>query len=142
MNLESISSRLADVTGVVGSFVSDSDGELLFASMPQGFGEPELRRTTSRLASIVSCATRSGLDVERCDINVGPCRLLVSRFRGGTLCVLVESVASRRVVRMAMQQALEELPPLVIAMGVDAESGEEDEATTRYLRQEHAPASA
>jgi len=129
--------RLGDVAGVVGSFVSDSDGEFLFASMPGEFGEPELRRTTSRLASIVRCATLCGLDAESCDLNVGPCRLLASRFRGGTLCVLVEPTASPRAVRMAMQLSSSELAGLLGSDGsksgaVDVEDGDEDEATTRY----------
>src|SRR5690606_9556772 len=102
--------RLADTTGVVGSFVSDTEGELLFAAMPSDFREPELRRTTSRLASMVRCATLCGLDVEACELNVGPCRLLVARFQNGTLCVLVDPSASRRAVRMAMRLAVSELP--------------------------------
>jgi hypothetical protein len=126
--------RLADTAGVVGSFVSDEDGELLSAAMPPEFREAELRRTTSRLASMVRCATLCGLDVEACDLNVGPCRLMVARFRSGTLCVLVEPSASRRAVRMAMQLATSELPALVDLGTLALPAQEDDEATVRYLR--------
>lgn len=139
MKRPGVLARLADTAGVVGSFVSDEDGELLSAAMPPEFREPELRRTTSRLASMVRCATLCGLDVEACDSSVGPCRLLVSRFRGGTLCVLVEPTASRRAVRMAMRLAATELPALVDAGTLALPANDDDEATVRYLRPEVEP---
>ncbi len=136
MTRHGVLARLADMSGVVGSFVSDADGELLLAAMPGEFREPELRRTTSRLASMVRCATLCGLDVEACDLNVGPCRLLVARFPGGTLCVLVDPAATRRAIRMAMQLAMSELPALIASGRLGLETNDEDEATVRYQRAE------
>jgi hypothetical protein len=135
MTRRGVLGRVADVTGVVGSFVSDAEGELLLAAMPAEFREPELRRTSSRLASMVRCATLCGVDVEACDLNVGPCRLLVARFRSGTLCVLADPTASRRAVRMAMQLAVSELPSVIAAGERAIDLSDEDEATVRYQRE-------
>lgn len=132
MMRHAVLARLADMAGVVGSFVSDADGELILAAMPAEFREPELRRTASRLASMVRCATLCGLDVEACDLNVGPCRLLVARFQGGTLCVLVDPAASRRAVRMAMRLAMTELPALIASGQLGPDMSDDDEATVRY----------
>ena len=144
MRLDAIAARLGDVAGVVGSFVSNAEGEFVFAAMPAEFGEPELRRTTSRLASIIRCATLSGLVVERCDLKVGSRRLLVSQFRGGTLCVLAEPGASRRSVRMAMRLATIELSTWVDSMAPDLSPDvancDEDDLTTRYCRSEQGSA--
>jgi hypothetical protein len=107
---------LQDVEWVVGSFVASSDGELILSLMPPEFGTDELKRTTSRLASIVRCAELCDLGVEQCEFSLNRYQLLLRHFRGGLLCVMVEAPVNRRALEMATLIALESLPPLVDAL--------------------------
>jgi len=112
-----------DVDWVVGSFIASPSGELLVYSMPPEFGEEELARTASRLASIVRCAELCGLGVEHCDFSFSRYQLVVSRCAAGMLAVLVEAPVSRRALSMATRLVLEELPALVAALGEDLTLG-------------------
>lgn len=105
-----------DVDWVVGSFIASPSGELLVYSMPAEFGEEELARTASRLASIVRCAELCGLGVEHCDFSFSRYQLVVSRCAAGMLAVLVEAPVSRRALSMATRLVLEELPALAAAL--------------------------
>ena len=113
MRGEDILNVLLDVEWVVGSFVADSAGQLLLHQMPPEFGEPELERTTVRLASIVRCAELCELGVEQCAFSLNRYQLSMTRFRGGFLCVMVEAPVNRRALEMATRIALESLPQLV-----------------------------
>jgi hypothetical protein len=110
---EDILNVLLDVEWVVGSFVADSTGQLLLHQMPAEFGEPELERTTLRLASIVRCAELCELGVEQCAFSLNRYQLAMTRFRGGFLCVMVEAPVNRRALEMATRIAVEALPQLV-----------------------------
>jgi hypothetical protein len=125
---------IQDIDWVVGTFVSSTDGELLLYQMPAGYGEEQLRRTSSRLASIVRCAELCDLGVEQCDFSLNRYQLLMKRFRGGMLCVMVEAPVSKRALNMAMRIALEELPGVVENLTVRPEG--EEEPTTRYTSAE------
>ncbi|HWO12383.1 MAG TPA: hypothetical protein VNN80_22960 [Polyangiaceae bacterium] len=109
-----------DVDWVVGSFIASPSGELLVYLMPEEFGEDELGRTASRLASIVRCAELCGLDVDQCDFSFSRYQLVVSRCAAGMLAVLVEAPVSRRALSMAARLVLEELPALTAALSARA----------------------
>ena len=113
MRGEDILNVLLDVEWVVGSFVADSAGQLLVYQMPPEFGEAELKRTTVRLASILRCAELCELGVEQCALSLSRYQLLMSRFRNGFLCVMVEAPVNRRALEMATRIAVESLPALV-----------------------------
>lgn len=108
---------LQDVEWVVGSFVANSEGELLLSLMPPEFRQDELERTTSRLASIVRCAELCELGVEQCDFSLNRYQLLLRHFRGGLLCIMVEAPVNRRALDMATRIALQSLPDLVANLG-------------------------
>lgn len=114
---------IQDVDWVVGSFVADPSGELLVYLMPPEFGEDELRRTASRLASIVRSAELCGVDVEQCDFSFSRYQLLVYRSGAGIVGVLVEAPVSRRALSMAARIALAELPRLIGALEATALGG-------------------
>lgn len=114
---------IQDVDWVVGSFIADSSGELLIYSMPPEFGEEGLRRTASRLASIVRSAELCGVDVEQCEFGFSRYQLLVYRSDAGTVGVLVEAPASRRALSMAARIALAELPRLIESLDAAALEG-------------------
>jgi hypothetical protein len=114
MNAELDVLRLVqDVDWVVGSFVANRNGELLVYQMPPEFGEAELGRTTTRLASIVRSAELCGVDVEQCDFSFSRYQLVISRCSAGMLCVLVEAPVSRPALNMATRLALSQLPALI-----------------------------
>jgi hypothetical protein len=119
---------IQDIEWVVGSFVSTSDGELLFYLMPAEFQEAQLARTTNRLANIVGCAELCDLDVEACEFSFSRYQLVVRHFAGGMLCVMVEAPVSRRALSMAMRLALQSLPEIVVEMVSD--DGMNDDAVS------------
>lgn len=104
---------IQDVDWVVGSFVADSSGELLVYMMPPEFGEDELRRTATRLASIVRSAELCGVEADQCEFSFSRYQLVMYRNTAGMVCVLVEAPASRRALSMAARIALAELPRLM-----------------------------
>ena len=104
---------IQDVDWVVGSFIANRRGDLLVYQMPAEFGEEELARTTTRLASIVRSAEVCGLSVEQCDFSFSRYQLVVSRSAAGMLCVLVEAPVSRPALSMATRIALAELPSII-----------------------------
>lgn len=104
---------IQDVDWVVGSFIADPSGELLIYLMPPEFGEEQLRRTASRLASIVRSAELCGVDVEQCDFGFSRYQLMVYRGEAGMVGVVVEAPVSRRALSMAARIALAELPRLI-----------------------------
>jgi len=110
-----------DVDWVVGSFVANRNGELLAYQMPSEFGEAELGRTTTRLASIVRSAELCGVDVEHCDFSFSRYQLVVNRCAAGMLCVLVEAPVSRPALNMATRLALAELPALISELEAERE---------------------
>jgi hypothetical protein len=114
---------IQDVDWVVGSFVADPDGELLIYLMPPEFGEDELRRTATRLASIVRSAQLCGVDVEQCDFSFSRYQLAVYRSEAGIVGVLVEAPVSRRALSMAARIALAELPKLIASLEASAHEG-------------------
>ena len=132
MTADHILQLIQDVDWVVGSFVCNNDGQLLLYQMPSDFAEEKLRRTTSRLASIVRCAELCDLGVEQCDFSLNRYQLVMKRFQGGMLCVMVEAPVSRRALNMATRIALEELPLVVETLVVPPRSETEDEPTSRY----------
>lgn len=111
---------IQDVDWVVGSFIADPDGDLLVYLMPPEFGEEELRRTATRLASIVRSAELCGVDVEQCDFSFSRYQLVVYRSEAGIVGVLVEAPVSRRALSMAARIALAELPKLVASLEASA----------------------
>lgn len=113
MTGENVLQAIADVQWVVGSFVGSAEGELLFYQMPEEFGEQELVRTTSRLANIVRCAEFCDLNVDQCNLSLSRYQLVMKRFDGGVLCVMVEAPVSKRALNMAMRLALDVLPDTV-----------------------------
>jgi hypothetical protein len=125
---EDILNVLLDVEWVVGSFVADAAGQLLVYQMPPEFGETELKRTTVRLASILRCAELCELGVEQCALSLNRYQLLMSRFRNGFLCVMVEAPVNRRALEMATRIALECLPALVDSLAADAPASEQTQA--------------
>lgn len=104
---------IQDVDWVVGSFVADSSGELLVYMMPPEFGEDELRRTATRLASIVRSAELCGVEPDQCEFSFSRYQLVMYRSTAGMVGVLVEAPASRRALSMAARIALAELPRLM-----------------------------
>jgi hypothetical protein len=102
-----------DVDWVVGSFVADTSGELLVYLMPPEFGEEALRRTASRLASIVRSAELCGVEVDQCDLSLSRYQLVMNRNATGMVCAVVEAPVSRRALSMALRIALAELPRLI-----------------------------
>jgi hypothetical protein len=112
---------IQDVDWVVGSFIADPDGELLVYLMPPEFGEEELRRTATRLASIVRSAELCGVDVEQCDFSFSRYQLVVYRSEAGLVGVLVEAPVSRRALSMAARIALAELPKLMASLEASAQ---------------------
>jgi hypothetical protein len=112
---------IQDVDWVVGSFIADPDGELLVYLMPPEFGEEELRRTATRLASIVRSAELCGVDVEQCDFSFSRYKLVVYRSEAGIVGVLVEAPVSRRALSMAARIALAELPKLMASLEASAQ---------------------
>ncbi|MEY2937212.1 MAG: hypothetical protein RL033_7961, partial [Pseudomonadota bacterium] len=128
MRGEDILNVLLDVEWVVGSFVADSAGQLLLYQMPAEFGEAELKRTTVRLASILRCAELCELGVEQCALSLNRYQLLMSRFRNGFLCVMVEAPVNRRALEMATRIAVESLPSLVDALDGNAPASEQTQA--------------
>ena len=125
MRGEDILNVLLDVEWVVGSFVADSAGQLLLHQMPPEIGEPELERTTVRLASIVRCAELCELGVEQCAFSLNRYQLSMTRFRGGFLCVMVEAPVNRRALEMATRIAVESLPQLVDSLLAGAATADE-----------------
>lgn len=134
MNVQPLLQRIGDVAGVIGSLVSDEQGELIDALMPAELSPAELRRTASRLASIVRCAELCEMPVEQCELCHGHHRLLVKRFTGGLLAVVLErSASSQRALQMALTVALEALPGALAARDARApRTPVEDEPTSRY----------
>jgi hypothetical protein len=104
---------IQDVDWVVGSFIANPSGELLVYLMPPEFGEDALRRTATRLASIVRSAELCGVAVDQCDFSLSRYQLVMSRNAAGLVCVLVEAPVSRRALNMAVRIALAELPGLI-----------------------------
>jgi hypothetical protein len=104
---------IQDVDWVVGSFVADTSGELLVYLMPPEFGEEALRRTASRLASLVRSAELCGVEVDHCDLSLSRYQLVMNRNAAGMVCAVVEAPVSRRALSMALRIALAELPRLV-----------------------------
>jgi hypothetical protein len=104
---------IQDVDWVVGSFIASPSGELLVYMMPPEFSEEALRRTASRLASIVRSAELCGVAVDQCDLSLSRYQLVTSRGPAGMVCVLVEAPVSRRALSMATRIALAELPRLI-----------------------------
>jgi hypothetical protein len=133
---------IQDVDWVVGSFVADPDGELLVYLMPPEFGEEELRRTATRLASIVRSAELCGVNVEQCDFNFSRYQLAVYRSEAGTVGVLVEAPVSRRALSMAARIALAELPRLIASLqAASFEQTSREETSRQQTRQQAAPSS-
>jgi len=120
---------IQDVAGVVGSFVSDPGGELLARLSPPELSEPALRRTALRVARIVRCAELCELDVRHCDLRFDHLQLLVWRFAGGVLGVLVSAPVSKRALGIAARLAIRELQPLPASPELE----DEDEVTCQYL---------
>jgi hypothetical protein len=104
---------IQDVDWVVGSFIADPSGELLVYLMPPEFGEDALRRTATRLASIVRSGELCGVAVDQCDFSLSRYQLVMNRNAAGMVCVLVEAPVSRRALNMATRIALAELPGLI-----------------------------
>lgn len=110
---------IQDVDWVVGSFVADASGELLVYLMPPEFAEEALRRTASRLASLVRSAELCGVEVDQCDLSLSRYQLVMNRNAAGMVCVLVEAPVSRRALSMALRIALDELPRLLAGLDSD-----------------------
>src|SRR5687767_708486 len=91
---------IQDVDWVVGSFVADTSGELLVYLMPPEFGEEALRRTASRLASLVRSAELCGVEVDQCDLSLSRYQLVMNRNAAGMVCAVVEAPVSRRALSM------------------------------------------
>lgn len=113
MRGEAVLRAIQDVEWVVGSFVGDADGQLLLYQMPDEFSEEQLIRTTARLANIVQCAEFCELQVEQCNLSLSRYQLVLRRFSGGVLCVMVDAPVSKRALNMAIRIALEHLPDVV-----------------------------
>jgi hypothetical protein len=113
---------IQDVDWVVGSFIATPGGELLIYLMPAEFGEDELARTASRLASIVKSAELCGLAVDQCDFSFSRYQLVVSTCAAGMLGVVVEAPVSRPALSMATRIALAELPALVASLDAEPDS--------------------
>lgn len=134
MRGEDILNILLDVEWVVGSFVADAAGQLLVYQMPPEFGEVELKRTTVRLASIMRCAELCELGVEQCALSLNRYQLLMSRFRNGFLCVMVEAPVNRRALEMATRIAVESLPALVDSLAAPPPASEQSQAERALSR--------
>jgi hypothetical protein len=130
---------IQDVDWVVGSFIADPDGELLVYLMPPEFGEEGLRRTATRLASIVRSAELCGVDVEQCDFSFSRYQLVVYRSEAGIVGVLVEAPVSRRALSMAARIALAELPKLVASLEASVRQTTPREMTPRAKATSQSP---
>ena len=128
MSTERALQLIQDVEGVVGSFVSDVAGELLARLAPPELTGPALRRTALRVARIVRCAELCELDVRRCELRFDRYQLLIWRFAGGVLGVLVAAPVSKRALGIAARLAIRELQALLTSTELDAD----DEVTSQY----------
>jgi hypothetical protein len=101
---------LADVRGVLGSFVVAPEGDLLVRSMPAEFERTELELTASRVARILQCSSANGIPPQDGVFDFGEGKLWVREFVRGYLCVLCSSVVDMRSLRLTARLVARGLP--------------------------------
>jgi predicted regulator of Ras-like GTPase activity (Roadblock/LC7/MglB family) len=114
MSAESILATLHDVEGVMGSFVTSYDGEVVTSHMPPFVETADLARAGPRLLSIVDTFAESRLDdPQHYLLRFADHQLYVRRAGRGLLCVLSESKVNLPALRMASKlvcRRLDEAP--------------------------------
>jgi hypothetical protein len=106
---------LDDIEGVMGSFFTSHEGELLCRRMPSFVERAELERAGPRLLSIVETFGEARLAApESFLLRFADHRLNVRRSKRGILCVLAEPGVNLPALRMASKlvcKRLDEEPP-------------------------------
>jgi predicted regulator of Ras-like GTPase activity (Roadblock/LC7/MglB family) len=102
MNSETILAALHDVEGVMGSFVTSYEGDILTSNMPPFVEPQDLVKAGPRLLSIVDTFSESRLDdPQHYVLRFADHRLYVRRAERGLLCVLSEPKVNLPALRMA-----------------------------------------
>ena len=101
---------LADVEGVVGSFVVAPGGQLLTHSMPKRFDLFDLQLSAVRIARVLACGEANGLRTEDGVFDFGDGKLLVREFVRGYLCVLCDTAVNMRSLRLTARLVARSMP--------------------------------
>lgn len=101
---------LADVEGVVGSFVVAPGGQLLTHSMPKRFDLFDLQLSAVRIARVLACGGANGLRTEDGVFDFGDGKLLVREFVRGYLCVLCDTAVNMRSLRLTARLVARGMP--------------------------------
>ena len=101
---------LADIDGVVGSFVVAPGGQLLTHSMPAQFDLFDLQLSACRIARVLQCGGANGLRTEDGLFDFGDAKLLVREFVRGYLCVLCGASVNMRSLRMTARLVARSMP--------------------------------
>jgi hypothetical protein len=106
---------LADVDGVVGSFVVAPGGQLLTHAMPAQFDLFDLQLSACRIARVLQCGGANGLRTEDGLFDFGDAKLLVREFVRGYLCVLCGASVNMRSLRMTARLVARSMPAEIAA---------------------------
>ncbi len=106
---------LADIDGVVGSFVVAPGGQLLTYSMPAQFDLFDLQLSACRIARVLQCGGANGLRTEDGLFDFGDAKLLVREFVRGYLCVLCGASVNMRSLRMTARLVARSMPAEITA---------------------------
>jgi hypothetical protein len=106
---------LADIDGVVGSFVVAPGGRLLTHSMPVQFDLFDLQLSACRIARVFQCGGANGVRTEDGLFDFGEAKLLVREFVSGYLCVLCGADVNMRSLRMTARLVARSMPPEIAA---------------------------
>jgi hypothetical protein len=101
---------LEDVSGVLGSFVVASEGELLLRALPAEYDRADLELTASRVARILQCSAANGVPVQDGLFDFGAGKLWVREFLRGYLCVLCAPSVDMRSLRLTARLVARGLP--------------------------------
>lgn len=101
---------LADVGGVLGSFVVAPEGALLARAMPAEYDGADLELTASRVARVLLCSTANGVAPQDGVFDFGAGKLWVREFLRGYLCVLCSPQVDMRSLRLTARLVARSLP--------------------------------
>jgi predicted regulator of Ras-like GTPase activity (Roadblock/LC7/MglB family) len=111
--IRSALSGLADVDGVLGSFVIDTGGELIDTNLPAAFDAGVFSEAGPRIVRLVEASGVLAIGLKSCVLRFAEHKLFVKELNGAFLGVLLGMNASVPALKVAANLAARRIEPIL-----------------------------
>src|SRR5687767_11335139 len=109
VDTEQALTSLLDVTGVEGSFLLNSTGDLAAWNMPSVVQEEILDEASAKLARLRQAFAVAGQELDFCTVRFANHKLCLKASEVGMICVLTRPDVNLAALRMALRMILEQI---------------------------------